>query len=121
MNNWDAVNKPLWIFPEGTTSPFGELYPFKMGVFKAAENSGMPIQPLVFCFDNPSVDWSSNGNDKDVLGSMIDFYRNKIRTNVYCFWLDPIAIKPGEAKQKSDELHAKMLKYIKRFERPRNE
>ena len=121
LNNWDAVNKPLWIFPEGTTSPFGELYPFKMGVFKAVENSGMPIQPLVFCFDNPSVDWSSNGNDKDVLGSMIDFYRNKIKTNVYCFWLDPITIKPGEAKQKSDELHAKMLKYIERFERPRNE
>ena len=121
LNSWDAVNKPLWIFPEGTTSPYRDLYPFKMGVFKAAENSGMPIQPVVFCYDNKSVDWSSNGNDKDVLGSMIDFYRNKIRTNVYCFWLDPIKIKPGEAKQKSDELHAKMLKYIKRFERPRNE
>ena len=49
-----------------------------MGIFKAAEKTGMPIQPLVFCFDNPSVDWSSNGLDKDVLGSMIDFYRIKL-------------------------------------------
>ena len=25
LNKWDAVNDPLWIFPEGTTSSFGKL------------------------------------------------------------------------------------------------
>ena len=37
-----------------------------MGVFKAAENSGQMIQPLVFCYDNPQVDWGSTGHEKDL-------------------------------------------------------
>lgn len=121
LNKWDAANDPLWIFPEGTTSSFGDLDPFKMGVFKAAENTGHMIQPLVFCYDNPEVDWGTNGTEKDLFRSILDFFKNKVRTNAYCFWMEPMKVGPGEAQMKADELHKKMLIYIKRFERPRNE
>ena len=121
LNKWDAINEPLWIFPEGTTSTFGELDPFKMGVFKASENTGHPIQPLVFCYRNKAVDWGRTGLEKDLFQSILDFYRNKIRTDVYCFWLDPINVKPGEAKKEADKLHRKMLKYIRIFEKHTND
>ncbi|MBJ35096.1 MAG: hypothetical protein CMB62_00560 [Euryarchaeota archaeon] len=120
LNKWDAVNDPLWIFPEGTTSSFGKLDPFKLGVFKAAENTGHMIQPLVFCYDNPQVDWGSNGTEKDLFRSILDFYNNKVMTNAYCFWMEPMKVGPGEAQMKADELHRKMMIYIRRFERPRN-
>ena len=121
LNRWDAVNDPLWIFPEGTTSSFGTLDLFKMGVFKAAENTGHMIQPLVFCYDNPRVDWGSNGTEKDLFASILDFYRNNITTNVYCFWMKPIKIGPGEAEKVAKDLNKKMLIYIRRFERARDE
>jgi len=121
LNQWDAVNDPLWIFPEGTTSSFGTLDPFKMGVFKAAENTGHMIQPLVFCYDNPKVDWGSNGTEKDLFASILDFYRNNIKTNVYCFWMKPMKVGPGEAKKVAEDLNKKMLIYIRRFEKARNE
>ena len=121
LNQWDAVNDPLWIFPEGTTSTYGNLDPFKMGVFKAAENTGHMIQPLVFCYDNPLVDWGRTGKEKDLFSSIIDFYKDNIRTNVYCFWMKPMKVGPGQAQKVADELHRKMLIYIKRFERPRDE
>ena len=35
LNAWNPVKNPIWIFPEGTTTPFGEIGEFKMGVFKA--------------------------------------------------------------------------------------
>ena len=120
LNRWDAVNDPLWIFPEGTTSSYGKLRPFKMGVFKAAENTGHMIQPLVFCYDNPLVDWGNTGKEKDLFKSILDFYKDNIRTNVYCFWMKPIKVGPGEAQKAADELHRRMLLYINRFERPRN-
>ena len=59
LNKWDATTIHFG-FSEGTTSSFGKLDPFKMGVFKAAENGGHMIQPLVFCYDNPMVDWGSS-------------------------------------------------------------
>ncbi len=121
LNRWDAVNDPLWIFPEGTTSSFGTLDPFKMGVFKAAENTGHVIQPLVFCYDNPRVDWGSNGTEKDLFASILDFYRNNITTNVYCFWMKPIKVGPGEAEKVAKDLNKKMLIYIRRFEKARDE
>ena len=121
LNQWNAAKDPLWIFPEGTTSSYGNLDPFKMGVFKAAENTGHMIQPLVFCYDNPLVDWGSTGKEKDLFRSIIDFYKDNIRTNVYCFWMEPMKVEPGQAKAVADELHEKMLIYIKHFERPRNE
>ena len=121
LNRWDAVNNPLWIFPEGTTSSFGTLDPFKMGVFKAAENTGHIIQPLVFCYDNPRVDWGSNGTEKDLFASILDFYRNNITTNVYCFWMKPIKVGPGEAEKVAKDLNKKMLIYIRRFEKARDE
>ena len=121
LNRWDAVNDPLWIFPEGTTSSFGTLDPFKMGVFKAAENTGHIIQPLVFCYDNPRVDWGSNGTEKDLFASILDFYRNNITTNVYCFWMKPIKVGPGEAEKVAKDLNNKMLIYIRRFEKARDE
>ena len=121
LNRWDAVNDPLWIFPEGTTSSFGTLDPFKMGVFKAAENTGHIIQPLVFCYDNPRVDWGSNGTEKDLFASILDFYRNNITTNVYCFWMKPIKVGPGEAEKVAKDLNKKMLIYIRRFEKARDE
>ena len=120
LNRWDAVNDPLWIFPEGTTSSYGKLRPFKMGVFKAAENTGHMIQPLVFCYDNPLVDWGNTGKEKDLFKSILDFYKDNIRTNVYCFWMKPIKVGPGEAQKAADELHRRMLLYINRFERSRN-
>mgnify|MGYP000902878633 CR=1 FL=1 len=119
LNHWDAVNDPLWIFPEGTTSSFGELWPFKLGVFKAAEKTEHMIQPLVFCYDNPLVDWGNTGSEKDLFKSILDFYKNNIRTNVYCFWMKPMKVGPGEAQKVADELHRKMSIYIKRFERPK--
>ena len=121
LNRWDAVNDPLWIFPEGTTSSFGTLDPFKMGVFKAAENTGHMIQPLVFCYDNPKVDWGSNGTEKDLFGSILDFYRNNITTNVYCFWMKPMKVGPGQAQKVAEDLNKKMLIYIRRFEKARDE
>jgi len=121
LNRWDAANDPLWIFPEGTTSSFGTLDPFKMGVFKAAENTGHIIQPLVFCYDNPRVDWGSNGTEKDLFASILDFYRNNITTNVYCFWMKPIKVGPGEAEKVAKDLNKKMLIYIRRFEKARDE
>ena len=121
LNKWDAANDPLWIFPEGTTSSFGDLDPFKMGVFKAAENTGHMIQPLVFCYDNPEVDWGTNGTEKDLFRSILDFFKNKVRTNAYCFWMEPMKVGPGEAQMKADELYKKMLIYIKRFEKARDE
>ena len=92
-----------------------------MGVFKAAENSGHMIQPLVFCYDNPMVDWGSNGTEKDLFRSMLDFYMNDVKTNAYCFWLKPMKVGPGDAQKTADELHKKMLIYIRRFERARDE
>ena len=121
LNNWDAIKYPLWIFPEGTTSKFGELDQFKMGIFKASENTGHPIQPLVFCYRNKNVDWGRTGFEKDLFESILDFYRNKIRTDVYCFWLDPITVKPGEAQREADKLHETMLKYIRIFEKHTND
>jgi len=121
LNRWDAVNDPLWIFPEGTTSSFGTLDPFKMGVFKAAEKTGHIIQPLVFCYDNPRVDWGSNGTEKDLFASILDFYRNNITTNVYCFWMKPIKVGPREAEKVAKDLNKKMLIYIRRFEKARDE
>ena len=121
LNKCDAANEPLWIFPVVTTSSFGDLDPFKMGVFKAAENTGHMIQPLVFCYDNPEVDWGTNGTEKDLFRSILDFFKNKVKTNAYCFWMEPMKVGPGEAQMKADELHKKMLIYIKRFERPRDE
>ena len=120
LNQWDAVNDPLWIFPEGTTSSYGKLNQFKMGVFKAAEKTGHKIQPLVFCYDNPLVDWGNTGKEKDLFKSILDFYKENIRTNVYCFWMKPMKVGPGEAQKVADELHRRMLLYIKRFERPRD-
>ena len=121
LNQWDAVNDPLWIFPEGTTSSYGKLNQFKMGVFKAAEKTGHMIQPLVFCYDNPQVDWGNTGKEKDLFKSILDFYKDNIRTNVYCFWMEPMKVDPGQAQKVADELHRKMLIYIRRFERPRDE
>lgn len=118
LNQWDAVNDPLWIFPEGTTSSYGKLNQFKMGVFKAAEKTGHKIQPLVFCYDNPLVDWGNTGKEKDLFKSILDFYKDNIRTNVYCFWMEPMKVGPGEAQKVADELHRRMLLYINRFERP---
>ena len=118
LNQWDAVNDPLWIFPEGTTSSYGKLNQFKMGVFKAAEKTGHKIQPLVFCYDNPQVDWGSTGTEKDLFKSILDFYKDNIRNNVYCFWMEPMKVGPGEAQKVADELHRRMLLYINRFERP---
>ena len=36
LNAWNPVKNPIWIFPEGTPTPFGEIGEVKMGVFKAA-------------------------------------------------------------------------------------
>ena len=121
LNQWDAERDPLWIFPEGTTSSYGELDPFKMGVFKAAENTGHKIQPLVFCYDNPLIDWGRDSNEKDLFKSIVDFYKNGIRTNVYCFWMDPVSVGKGQAEKVAKKLNEKMLIYIKRFERAKNE
>lgn len=121
LNQWDAERDPLWIFPEGTTSSYGELDPFKMGVFKAAENTGHKIQPLVFCYDNPLIDWGRDSNEKDLFKSIVDFYKNGIRTNVYCFWMEPVSVEKGQAEKVAKKLNEKMLIYIRRFERPRNE
>ena len=121
LNQWDAEKDPLWIFPEGTTSSYGELDPFKMGVFKAAENTGDMIQPLVFCYDNPLIDWGRDSNEKDLFKSIVDFYKNGIRTNVYCFWMEPVSVEKGQAEKVAKKLNEKMLIYVRRFERPRNE
>ena len=121
LNQWNAEKDPLWIFPEGTTSSYGELDPFKMGVFKAAENTGHMIQPLVFCYDNPLIDWGRDSNEKDLFKSIVDFYKNGIRTNVYCFWMEPVSVEKGQAEKVAKKLNEKMLIYIRRFERARHE
>ena len=121
LNQWNAEKEPLWIFPEGTTSSYGELDPFKMGVFKAAENTGHMIQPLVFCYDNPLIDWGRDSNEKDLFKSIVDFYKNGIRTNVYCFWMEPVSVEKGQAEKVAKKLNEKILIYKRRFERPTNE
>src|SRR6185369_12254956 len=47
----DATEKllggtPIWIAPEGTRSPTGELLPFKKGGFVLAMTTGTPILPV---------------------------------------------------------------------------
>ena len=68
-----------------------------------------------------SLDWGSNGTEKDLFRSILDFYKNQVKTNAYCFWMEPMKVGPGEAQKKADELHRKMLIYIRRFEKPRDE
>ena len=92
-----------------------------MGVFKAAENTGHMIQPLVFCYDNPLIDWGRDSNEKDLFKSIVDFYKNGIRTNVYCFWMEPVSVEKGQAEKVAKKLNEKMLIYIRRFERERHE
>mgnify|MGYP001496993835 CR=1 FL=1 len=58
---------------------------------------------------------------KDFYYCILDFYNNKVMTNAYCFWMEPMKVGPGEAQKKAYELHRKMMIYIRRFERPRNE
>lgn len=41
-----ARGVPIWIAPEGTRSPTGELLPFKKGGFVLALETGLPILPL---------------------------------------------------------------------------
>jgi 1-acyl-sn-glycerol-3-phosphate acyltransferase len=41
-----AEGIPMWIAPEGTRSPSGELQPFKKGGFVIAQASGAPILPI---------------------------------------------------------------------------
>ena len=43
------------------------------------------------------------------------------KTNAYCFWLKPMKVGAGEAQKAADELHRKMLIYIRRFEKARDE
>jgi 1-acyl-sn-glycerol-3-phosphate acyltransferase len=37
---------PMWIAPEGTRSPTGELLPFKKGGFVLSLRTGVPIMPV---------------------------------------------------------------------------
>ena len=110
----------LWVKRENRNSRSGVIQQLNRWVFKAAENTGHMIQPLVFCYDNPLVDWGNTGKEKDLFKSILDFYKDNIRTNVYCFWMKPIKVGPGEAQKAADELHRRMLLYINRFERSRN-
>lgn len=41
-----AAGIPMWIAPEGTRSPTGELLPFKKGGFVIAVETGAPILPV---------------------------------------------------------------------------
>ena len=50
-------------------------------------------------------------------GTFNNFYKENIRTNVYCFWMEPMKVGPGEAQGVADELRRRMLIYIRRFER----
>ena len=115
LNAWNPVRDPIWIFPEGTTTPFGEIGEFKMGVFKAAEHSGHPIQPVVICYNNPMIDWGRD--NKKIFISIVHFFSEKVRTSVRCFWLEPVVVGPGEAYSAAEKLRRKMRVYIRRFER----
>lgn len=45
------------LFPEGTTSPDGEVYPFKPGSFKAAALVGAPVVPVAITYRQRHLAW----------------------------------------------------------------
>lgn len=49
--------RPLVIFPQGTRVPVGEKRPYKFGLAKVYEESGMPIVPMAL---NSGVYWPKN-------------------------------------------------------------
>jgi 1-acyl-sn-glycerol-3-phosphate acyltransferase len=46
-----ASGTHVWIAPEGTRSPTGELLPFKKGAFYLALEASLPILPVTICGD----------------------------------------------------------------------
>ena len=113
MNRWPALEKTLWVFPEGTTSPLGELLPFRRGVFKAAEATGHPVQPVVFSYSTPLAAWSSGE------GLLPGIHKALVRIaelEVCIYWMRPFHVPPGGADAAAEALRKRMLRVLKVLE-----
>ena len=49
------AGKSILLFPEGTTTRGHTILPFKPRSFEAARSAGVPVQPVMISYKNPSV------------------------------------------------------------------